>query len=520
MISKAMAVAACALIVSAGCFLCPAQEVTSNSLAKPSDVAATGLPVQPADQQPVAQEKLPPTGQKLGPFDISIRWRTRVEGWNWFEGNTGNSDYAFWHSLLRVGIGQNREGFEWFVEGEQVAILGLPDNAVVAAPQGQLGLGGTYYAANENQTNNGSGFLKQGFVNFKHLGPASVKLGRFEYFDGMEVKPDDELLGTVIQTRIAHRLISNFGFSAVQRTFDGVQVAANSGSNNFTFFGARPTAGVFQVHGMDELDVDTYYGAYTKSVHSKRNAGELRVFGLGYIDHRTLVLKTDNRPAAARAADTGKIEIATYGADYAHVLHTTNDGNFDFLAWGALQAGAWGTLTQRAGAYVAEAGWQPPVRILKPWVSGGYSYGSGDGNPNDSRHGTFFQVLTTPRQYARFPFYNMMNNEDFYGTLNVTPSRKLSLRTEAHALRLASATDLWYLGGGAFQPQTFGFTGRPSNGNRGLANVWDVSGDYQITRNFACTLYYGHAWGKSVIQKIYPQEANGQLAYLETNVRF
>ena len=77
---------------------------------------------------------------------------------------------------------------------------------------------------------------------------------------------------------------------------------------------------------MDELDVDTYYGAYTRSVNTRQSAGELRVFALGYIDHRTTVLKTDNRPTPLRAADLGKIEIATWGADYAHVINTTDAG--------------------------------------------------------------------------------------------------------------------------------------------------------------------------------------------------
>ena len=478
-------------------------------------------PVQQALPQ-TAEKKDPPSSQKhkLGPLEISVNWRTRAEGWNWFEGPIGNSDYSLWDSLLRVGIGQTGERFDWFIEGEQPSILGLPNDAVVAAPQGQLGLGGTYYAANNNHTNVANGFVKQAFVNFKHLGPAGVKLGRFEFFDGLEVKPKDPLLATVIQTRIAHRLISNFGFAAVQRTFDGVQASVNSGQNNFTFFGARPVQGVFQVKGMDELDVDTYYGAYNRQVTSKQSAGELRVFAVGYIDHRTLVLKTDNRPAPIRAADLGKIEIATWGADYAHVFNTTDAGKFDFLVWGVVQTGSWGNLAQRAGAFVGEAGWQPPVTILKPWVSAGYSYGSGDGNPNDGHHGTFFQVLTTPRQYARFPFYNMMNNEDWYGTVNLKPVSKLALRSEVHALRLASASDLWYLGGGAFQPKTFGYTGRPTNSNRGLANVWDLSADYQFSKTFGATLYYGHAWGKGVISAIYPKDANGQLIYLETNVHF
>jgi hypothetical protein len=63
-----------------------------------------------------------------------------------------------------------------------------------------------------------------------------------------------------------------------------------------------------------------------------------------------------------------------------------------------------GAASQHAGAFVGEAGWEPPVKLLKPWVSAGYSYGSGGGNPTDSRHGTFFQDLPTPREYARFPF--------------------------------------------------------------------------------------------------------------------
>jgi hypothetical protein len=34
--------------------------------------------------------------------------------------------------------------------------------------------------------------------------------------------------------------------------------------------------------------------------------------------------------------------------------------------------------------------------------------------------------------------------------------------------------------GGAFQPKTFGITGRSSSGNRGLANVLDIRADYPV----------------------------------------
>jgi hypothetical protein len=152
----------------------PAVDSSSPPAAEPATAAASK-----------PEPTLPPK-HKIGPLEISVNWRTRAEGWYWFEGKTGNSDYGFWDSLLRVGIGQSGEHFDWFLEGEQPSILGLPNNAVVGAPQGQLGLGGNYYAANNNHSIVANGFVKQAFVSFKKIGPAGLKLGRFEYFDGLE----------------------------------------------------------------------------------------------------------------------------------------------------------------------------------------------------------------------------------------------------------------------------------------------------------------------------------------------
>jgi hypothetical protein len=469
-----------------------------------------------------AQDKEAPSAQAvtLGPFDVTVNWRVRAEHWDWFQGDAGNSRYDFGHSQLRVALGQRRDRINWLIEGEQVGIVGLPDDAVAPVPLGQLGHGGTYYAANGNRVNNAGAFVKQAFVEFKQLGPTRVKAGRFEFFDGAEASSPDPAVATLVQTRIAHRLISNFGFTAVQRTFDGAQFTLNARSQNVTAFAARPTAGIFQVNGTPELDIQIYYGAYNRSITTTTGAGSFRIFGLGYVDSRSNVLKTDNRSAAARAADQNNIKIGTWGADYVHVLHTKTCGAFDILGWGVVQTGSWGSLMQRAGALVGEAGWQSPASPLKPWVSAGYSYGSGDGDPNDARHRTFFQLLTTPRQYARFPFYNMMNNADAYATLNLRPVPRLAVRTEVHRLWLADAADLWYLGGGAFQDSTFGYQGRPSGGHRDLSTVWDVSGDWQLTRVLGVTFYYARASAGRAIANVYSTGTAGQLAYVETAVRF
>jgi len=457
---------------------------------------------------------------KLGPLDVTVNWRVRAEAWDFFEPSKGQNTYGFGHSLLKIGIGQKTEAFEWLIEGAAEGIFDLPPSAVQAAPLGQLGLGGTYYAANGNVRSTASGFLKQAYVGFKLPLKANARLGRFTFLDGAEARPKDKTLTILINTRIAQRLIGDFSFSAVQRSFDGMQLGFDAGNSNFTFFGARPTEGVYQVRGMDELNINLFYGAFNVPVTSKNNAGELRIFAIGYMDDRAGVLKTDNRPVAVRTADSNQIRIGTYGIDYVHVLHTDHEGQFDILGWGAFQNGGWGVQTQRAEAFVGELGWQPPVPVINPWFSAGYSYGSGDSNPSDNIHGTFFQIMPTPRPYDRFPFYNMINNEDFYGSALFRLPHSFAIRSELHSLRLANAKDLWYAGGGAFQSNTFGYTGRASGGSRSLANVWDVSLDVPLRYGFSITTYYGHAWGKSVIANIFPAGTEAQFGYVETNFRF
>ncbi len=447
-------------------------------------------------------------------------WRFRAEAWGWFQPTSGENAYAFAHSLLRAGLSQTREPFEWLVEGAQDAILGLPGNAIASGNQGQLGLGGTYFVANQDRRNIASAFLKQAYVGIGLPLNGKLTVGRFGFSDGTEVKPADATLAELVNTRVAQRLIGEFNFSAVMRSFDGIRLRFDEGKNNFTFVAVRPTEGAFQVDAMGELNVDLFYGAYTLPTEYHSGVGELRIFAAGYVDQRGGVVKTDNRPLAIRAADTRQVRIGTYGGDYVQVLHTSGHGQFDFLVWGAWQNGSWGSLAQRAGTFAGEFGWQPPIRVAYPWFSAGYSFGSGDSNPADSTHGTFFQLLPTPRLYARFPFYNMENNEDFYGTAEFHFPRSFLLRSEVHALRLADAQDLWYSGGGAFQPATFGYTGRTSSGSRGLANIWDASLDFPLRYGFRATLYYGHAWGKSVIATIYPAGASAQFGYIETNFHF
>jgi hypothetical protein len=354
----------------------------------------------PTAQQPTSTPATPIHWKGL---EISGSWRLRPEFWGWYDSSVGDSSYAFVQSILRVNAGQKRMGWDWQIELSQPTLLGLPDGAVVPAPQGQLGLGGTYFLSNGASRNSASIFPSKALIKLKALGKSSneLTLGRFPFVDGTEVVPKDKTLATLKQMRIAHRLLGDFGFSVTGRSADGVKLSLNPGNANLTVAAARATRGVFQVDGLGELDVAWEYGALTVPFGKGMSNGELRLFGLGYQDVRALV-KTDNRPAPLRTGNDRfeNINLGTIGFHYIHSLQT-KCGTLDFLVWAAGQTGQWGFQDHRAGGIAAELGWQPRSTNWKPWLRAGYFVGSGDGNPTDGHHNTFFQVLPTPRIYAR-----------------------------------------------------------------------------------------------------------------------
>lgn len=452
-----------------------------------------------------------------GSVDISGNWRLRAEDWNWFDTSAGQTDYSFFGSLLTVGAGQKRETVDWYVEGAIPMLWSLPEHAVAPAPQGLLGLGANYYQANGDDNAEGL-FVKQAYLNFKGLGNGqTVKIGRQLFAEGMERTYDDANLMWLKRMRISERLIGNFGFTHVGRSFDGVKYARNTEASNFTLMAAVPTEGVFDVDGNDQIDdIFLAYGAYTRETSA--SPGEWRLFGIYYVDDRGLV-KTDNRSSAARNLDRDKIELSTIGFNWVQTVPVSENGLVDVLFWGALQYGDWGTLDQFSSAFAFETGYRFTGAPGKPWIRVGVFDGSGDDNASDDRHETFFQILPTPRIYARMPMYNMMNSTDAFFQIFAEPAEKWTVRGDFHGISLKEESDLWYSGGGAFRSDNFGYAGRPSGGSDNLMSVVDLSVDYKINKNFSTTLYLSHAQGGAVIDNIYDGDT-AQFFYLEMTAKF
>ena len=454
----------------------------------------------------------------IGGFNFTGALRSRVEISDWFNAPGFNSNDTFTGNQIRLNGIKTGQSTDFGLDLQETFLTGVGNGTVAPPPLGILGLPGNYRAANGNQ--DGALTLKQAFVRFKNLGGkgSSLRVGRFEFNDGTETLAKDPTLNFLKTQRISQRLIGTFGFSHTGRAFDGLQYVTPVGKGNLTALAIRPTEGVFQLEGNDNIDaVNVLYGAYTKPMQD----AEARLFATYYEDGRGVPksVKTDNRPLPARLTDGQDIEIYTVGGNYLKTFQA-GSGKIDLLAWGALQGGDWGVQDHSANAFALEAGYQPKSSGLKPWFRAGYFRSSGDGNPLDNDHDTFFSMLPTPRLYARFPFFNQMNNEDLMGQVILRPNPKLSIRAEAHRLRLTKAADLWYLGGGAFQDTGFGFAGRPSGGSKNLATLLDLSLDYKLSPRTNIGLYFGHANGGGAIAASYPAGNSANYGFIEISHKF
>jgi len=430
-------------------------------------------------------------------------WQVRGERWEFFKLPNADNDYNFLGSAIAAGLSKQSEREKWHVEFAHVTFLGLPQNAAIPS------LGALYRSFNGEKE--GSLFLRHFFWRRKSSKETWVQIGRFKFGDGTERPPRNETLLWLRENRIQERLIGSFDFTLIGRSFDGIQVNNERSDGTFTFALLRPTRGIFDLRGSDQLTkVTAIYASWTFSPDPQTDA---RIFALYYHDSRKppSVVKLDNRPSSLRQADDEPISILTLGGHILRVL-PDNKGQTDFLAWGAWQFGEWGRLKHRAFAVSTEFGhqWEGKCR---PWLRLGASLSTGDGNPNDAYHRTFFQILPSPSQHALPPTFNLMNSRNLFAQLRLHPSRKFDLRLETHWVWLSRKADFWYSGAGAFNNSHFGYFGL-RGGERQVLNMIGLTLNYQADPSTAWLLYFARIWGRGVVRANFTSNS-ATYAYLQ-----
>ena len=300
--------------------------------------------------------------------------------------------------------------------------------------------------------------------------------------------------------RVESRLLGEFEFSFFQRSFDGVRldyVRPRASVAAAAFF---PTQGGFEEDANATMtDVRVALGALTLAPGVPIARTEWQVFAIRYDDDRRVTARPDNSGQSVERAD---VHINTFGTTFAGAA-PAGRGEFDALVWMAFQTGDWYDTAQRAFAGSFEAGYQWTGPAARPWIRGGWLRASGDSDPADARHGTFFQLLPTVRRHALSATYSQMNLRDLFAELLVTPLTGMNVRAEVHQLDLDHAADLWYSGSGATQHQgrIFGYSGRPSAGATRFGTVLETGVDLALPHRWTLGGYVGWIAGGEVVSR-------------------
>ena len=457
--------------------------------------------------------------QTDGPFDSVVRLelsdRLRYERVDWFRTAPTSAirdyDYGFFANRLQVGLRVTRDPVELFVQYQNSLLTSLPTNGP--------GPGGSYYT-NTPQVNQEKGILRNAWLRWKRPFGAdgvSVQAGRQLFRDGLEAPATDATLLWLQKNRIAERLVGPFDYTHVGRSFDGAQLSIDNAAVNVTGFGFVPTWGGFEINGNRELEIGIAgVSANVKALEALPGTSG-RLFGLWYRDRRDLV-PVDNRPLATRQADGGDIEIYTLGANLTHV-RPVGPGKLDLLAWAVTQFGDWQSQSQESWAYALEVGFQLPDVWSQPWLRVGFDQSSGDSDPFDDQHESFFQVLPTARAYAQFPFYNLMNNRDLFGQLILRPHPIVTVLATTHWLRVSEKNDFLYSGGGATSNSVFGYGGTATGGRNGIGTMVDLSVSVQAHEHLTVSGYYAHVFGCGMIDQAF-EGSDASYAYIEATISF
>jgi hypothetical protein len=225
--------------------------------------------------------------------------RSRVESWDWFEpaeaGSAVDDHYTFLGSYVRLSLAKTFGPAEFVAEASIPVLLGLPAQASLPAPQGQLGHGASYRDANGERV--AFAFVRQAYARFAGFPDAKsgLRIGRFEFIEGQEGSGQGPSLDWIKRERIAQRLIAPFAFTHVQRTTDGVELARSSGPWHLLAAAGRPTEGVFKLNANGAVHgVWFTYAGLTRATRTR----DLRLFHIFYRDSRQTA-KVDGRRSPA-----------------------------------------------------------------------------------------------------------------------------------------------------------------------------------------------------------------------------
>ncbi len=444
-------------------------------------------------------------------FGLNIRLRN--EYWNTFEKSSSDADSSYNIFLTRV------RGFADFkVNNLRLHLLVQGINALNLPENGAFGPGVLYFKASDEEENPLKFQFVEAFIQYESSEGFYFKGGRIPLREGAEVLyKDSPKLNWVINKRLSERLIGNWDWTNTGRRFDGINLGYNSPTLKVDAFGAWVTFGGFDIDDGYWKDLDNVVvtgGSITLKKGTLLKYTQIKVFDYFYFDDR----------GVAKDFTGDDLKINTFGANLAGAYPLGN-GEMDFLLWAALQFGNFGDLDQRALALIGEVGYQFKQTTWKPWIRAGVAFASGDGDPDDSDNGTFFNMVPTNHKYYGYTDTTAFSNViDAYLQLMLFPHQKVKFAADWHFLWLASDDEVWIGGSGPFNNSVFGYAYRAPSGDNDiekyLGSELDLSVNIAVLRFLSFQVGYSHIFGSDGIEAVFDGEEQLDWFYAQSVINF
>ncbi|HEU5181111.1 MAG TPA: alginate export family protein [Candidatus Polarisedimenticolia bacterium] len=248
--------------------------------------------------------------------------------------------------------------------------------------------------------------IHQGYLEAKNLGVKglSFSVGRQEWFYG------------------EHRLIGNYNWNNVGRSFDGIRV--RWGSERFTADGLwaeisnRVSAGA--TNGSD------LFGVYTQT--RPRPGGEYEGYALGF---------SDRIEVAGETGILGPSKVYALGGRVKDRF-----GGFDFVVEAVLERGEFHGDDLDANAAATQIGWTwGSSKKLRAFA--GYDYATGDQDNTDGEQNQFFNFFPTNHPlYGYIDYEGWRNIDSPYAGISFGHGKHFYL-AKAHRFRLESRFGPW-----------------------------------------------------------------------------
>ena len=349
--------------------------------------------------------------------------------------------------------------------------------------------------------------LHQGYLTVKNLGgPLTMTLGRQEMIFGDS------------------RLIGNFGWSNVGRSFDGLRFTYAPGPLRMDLWATvakqfGPNVGADPAFSPSNRDSQQFHGIYTavKAASFSIEPYLLYLRDTGNVNETDPVTGALVSPVTAPAA-RGQDRL-TAGL---RVDGKAASDSIDITAEAAYQTGsmeARGTTPKSnisAYAYAVKAGYTLPVAV-KPRIGIEYDRASGDDDPSNDIFKTFENLFPTNHiHYGYMDYVGWRNMQDLRFSLGLKPTKTSGVNLDYHRFSLAEKADHWYAASGRI------FRTTPAgNSETALGQEVDLVAYTMIKEKLRLEAGYGRFFPGDYVKVNFPTAKDpSNFVYLQTGLSF